>query len=277
MKKTGCYVYAYLRSEPSEHGDDGSPYYIGKGKHRRGFYARAFDKRHNIHIPADKSKVVILADDLSDNDARQAEMLLISLHGRIDLGTGCLRNLTDGGEGCEGRVVTEATRAKISKNATGKYSPPWTEERRIKASVHFSGEGNPFYGKTHTEESKQRGAIARTSSEAWVEGVKKANKSRIGIPLTEAHKEKLRIARKDRVFSEETCRKISEAQKGKHRRNDIPDSDLIKMYSEGLNCAALASVFGTSRSTISWRLREAGVLRRPSGFQKRLSTKEALA
>jgi hypothetical protein len=33
-KKTGYYVYAYLRSKSSEYGEEGSPYYVGKGKFR---------------------------------------------------------------------------------------------------------------------------------------------------------------------------------------------------------------------------------------------------
>ena len=42
------------------------------------------------------------------------EKQLIKFHGRIDLGTGCLRNKTDGGEGPSGAVRTAETRAKVS-------------------------------------------------------------------------------------------------------------------------------------------------------------------
>jgi len=42
------YVYAYLR-------EDGTPYYIGKGKNKR-----AFSKDHSCEIPSDKSKIVFL-------------------------------------------------------------------------------------------------------------------------------------------------------------------------------------------------------------------------
>ena len=275
-RRTGSYVYAYLRSKSSQHGEIGTPYYIGKGKHGRGFYARAFDKNHNVHLPADKSNVIILADNMRDTDARQAEILLIYQYGRVDLETGCLLNLTDGGEGCGGRVTTEESRARHSAGQKGKKMPPWTEERRVQASARYSGEGNPFYGKKHSKKSVDQGVASRSASATWHENLKKAMQDRVGIPLTEDHKKKLREARKDRIFSEETRRKIGEAHKGKHYRDDIPDSELIRLYSEGLSCASIASRFDTTRSTVSWRLRKAGVVMRSAGPQKHLNIKESI-
>jgi hypothetical protein len=273
-KKTGCYIYAYLRSESSEHGEVGSFYYIGKGKHGKGFYARAFDTKHSVHLPKDRSNVVILADEMTDHDARQAEMLLIFLHGRIDLGTGCLRNLTDGGEGCEGRIVTEETRAKMSKSGTGKYSPPWTEERKARASIRFSGEGNPFYGKTHSEEATQKISKTHKGRKISPEIVAKALAARMSSPKWEESKKRSAQSRIGHLVSAATRQKISEAHKGKRVRDDIKDSELIRLYTDGLSCGSIASLFNTTRSTISWRLREIGAPRRPSGFQKRLVAQE---
>lgn len=275
-KKTGCYVYAYLRSKSSENGEIGSPYYIGKGKHKRGFYARAFDKRHNVHIPSDKSNVVILADDLTDNDARQVEVLLIHLHGRIDLGTGYLRNLTDGGEGCEGRIFTEETRTKMSESQKGKYMPPWAEERRLQASIRFSGEGNPFYGKTHTAEASQKISQTHKGRKPSSESIAKAAATRLTSTKWLNRGPQISQSNLGRFVSEETRQKISAAKKGGRVRADVLDSELIRMYSEGLSCGSIALVFNTTRSTVSWRLREAGVSMRPSGFQKRSIAQELL-
>jgi hypothetical protein len=98
------YVYAYLR-------EDGTPYYIGKGKDKRAF------KRHRkgkLPVPKDVSKIVFLQEELSEQDALTLEHLLIMQYGRIDLGTGILRNLTNGGEGSSGYIQSLETRQKIA-------------------------------------------------------------------------------------------------------------------------------------------------------------------
>ena len=90
------YVYAYLRAS------DNSPYYIGKGKGKR-----AYHKSHNVSVLKDKSKIVFLEQNLSEEEAIQLEIKYISQYGRKDNHTGILRNLTDGGEGASGLVVTD--------------------------------------------------------------------------------------------------------------------------------------------------------------------------
>ena len=94
------YVYAYLRT-------NGTPYYIGKG-----FGNRAFAK-HSINIPKDKSKIIFLETNLTEVGAFALERRYIKWYGRKDLGTGILRNLTDGGEGAAGRKASDATRKKL--------------------------------------------------------------------------------------------------------------------------------------------------------------------
>lgn len=110
------YVYQYVRTRATEHGPVGSPYYIGKGKERR-----SHSKKHTVHLPIDKSCIVIIEDNLSEDEAYCMEKQLIAFYGRIDNGTGCLRNLTDGGEGLAGRIYTAETRAKIGKAHKGKH------------------------------------------------------------------------------------------------------------------------------------------------------------
>jgi hypothetical protein len=141
------YVYAYLRN-------DGSPYYIGKGKDNRAYRQQS----HFIPVPKDRSKIVFLETNLSDVGALALERRYIRWYGRKDLGTGILRNLTDGGEGASGRnpywkgkSLSDEHKMKISKVQKGR----------------FAGEKNPMYGKSamagksHSPETKLKMAEAR--------------------------------------------------------------------------------------------------------------------
>jgi hypothetical protein len=84
----GFYAYLWLR-------DDGTPYYAGKGSGDRAF---VHYERSAIHPPKDKSLIVVMHRS-SEQEAFATEIELIRNWGRLDLGTGCLRNLTDGGIG----------------------------------------------------------------------------------------------------------------------------------------------------------------------------------
>jgi hypothetical protein len=93
------YVYAYLRESDSLIVKAGTPYYIGKGKGRR-----AWSSDHRINLPRLKQNIVILESGLTEVGALAIERRLIRWYGRVDLGNGILRNLTDGGEGASNRT-----------------------------------------------------------------------------------------------------------------------------------------------------------------------------
>jgi hypothetical protein len=102
------YTYLWLR-------EDGTPYYAGKGKGRRAYTPDS----HCSRPPKDRARIIVQEFE-SESDALAAEVFLIAFYGRKDLGTGCLRNLTDGGDGVRGYRFSEEARKKNGDARRGK-------------------------------------------------------------------------------------------------------------------------------------------------------------
>jgi hypothetical protein len=123
------YVYQYLRESDSESGKSGTPYYIGKGSNNR-----AYVNQRIIPKPSNKEMIQIISDNLTESEAFILETDLIKKYGRIDLGTGILRNKTDGGEGStrpankvawnKGKSQSKEHNEKISKSLKGRKLSP---------------------------------------------------------------------------------------------------------------------------------------------------------
>jgi len=128
MMKNIYYVYLYLRKIKSKTGEAGTPYYVGKGK-----YGRAYSKGHSVYVPKDHDRIVIIENNMSEEEAHALEIKKIAEFGRKDNGTGILRNLTNGGEGSSGSIVTEKTRARNSAAQKKRYENPEARARNSAA------------------------------------------------------------------------------------------------------------------------------------------------
>ena len=132
------YAYTWLR-------EDGTPYYAGKGKDNRAFRDH-WVGRKVVHKPPPRKRIIIYPCN-TEAESTETEIALIWYYGRKDLGTGVLRNLTDGGEGAAG--LSSTTVAKIAKSKRGHAVP-----QAVRDKISKKLQGRP--GRKHSEETKAK-------------------------------------------------------------------------------------------------------------------------
>lgn len=137
------YIYIHFRKS------DGVPFYVGKGTSKsksKNTYvrARAFHSA-NLHWKHTVEKhglaINVIMSCLTDEEAQKQEKRIILEIGRNDLGLGTLVNMTDGGDGMCGRVVSDETKANLSIMFKGR---PLSEDWRnaVKAARKNGGNGS---------------------------------------------------------------------------------------------------------------------------------------
>lgn len=176
------YTYLWLRAK------DGTfpattPYYVGKGRGNRAYE----DADHCVHPPTDLSLIVIFPCQ-SEQEAFDEEKRLIALHGRIDLGTGCLRNRTAGGEGISGYKFQEHSLKVMSTKRKA-----WTEANPEKVKANIA-----------------RLAVINQGRVPHNKGKKQSDETRLKMRESSQHK----AWNKGKLLSEDHCKAISEGLKG---------------------------------------------------------------
>jgi hypothetical protein len=102
------YAYLWLR-------EDRTPYYAGKGCGNRAFIKGI---GHRQYPPEDRSRILIFPT-VSEAAAFALERALIRFFGRKDRSAGCLRNVTNGGEGISGYKHRPEARMRMAQSRIG--------------------------------------------------------------------------------------------------------------------------------------------------------------
>ena len=212
-----AYLYRHIRLDKNE------PFYIGISSDA-GYRGKDSKKRNKIWkdiINKTKYEIEILFNNLTWEEACLKEIEFIKLYGRICNKTGCLANLSEGGEGYlnpseeyriilsksklgtnnpmygkklsdehrnkisnsnKGKICTEETKIKISKAQIGKKKN--SEEFKQYLSKINIGSNHPQFGKMRSNETKQKISNALT-----------------GIKFSDEHKQKLAEKKSKKIIN----------------------------------------------------------------------------
>lgn len=119
------YLYRHIRLDKNE------PFYVGVGTKKKGntfiqVYVRAYT-RHDRRIiwkrivSKTDYEVEIIMESNDRSFLLKKEIEFINLYGRIDLGTGALSNLTDGGEGTTNKSREQLDKELETRKKNGSY------------------------------------------------------------------------------------------------------------------------------------------------------------
>lgn len=213
-----AYIYKHLRKDNKE------VFYIGIGSdidYRRANEKKSRNKYWQKFVQKYEYLIEIIEDNLTWDDAKSKEIYWIKFYGRKNLNQGTLLNLTDGGDGTLGRIVSEQTKEKMRR--------PITDEHKRKIGLASKGRN---IGRKHTDEAKKKMSeaakgvnIGRVKSDETRKKLSMALKGKVspnkGKPMSEEQKKKISNTLKNNPVSywkgkhrsEETKQKIKETFK----------------------------------------------------------------
>ena len=162
------YVYRYIRL------DTNTPFYVGKGISKRAYVLDSGRNQYfkNI-VNSILFEVEFILEDLTEDEAFTKEMEFIKLY--KDAGF-CEANLTLGGEGTTGLVMSDESKAKMAAAKKGRKNPHkgyvHSEQTKAKKSASLKGKtfddirksniSNSKKGKAFTEEHKLALSVAQS-------------------------------------------------------------------------------------------------------------------
>lgn len=172
----------------------------------------------------------VLKDGLSKEQADYWETFYIKEFKTLNPDFGY--NLTLGGEGSVGRVLSDESKRKMSNSQKKRFT---SQEERDKISKANSGEKGYWFGKNLPDEIKQKISKANKGKHFNDESKQKLSNSLKGRKLSEETKQKMKAGRQGenahmygKHHSEESKKKMSEKHKGKNCGEDNINSCKVR-------------------------------------------------
>ena len=236
--------YVYILRDPRK---DNEPFYVGKGKDKRAqSHLNGKDETNPFKVNVIKKirenglepLVEYFKENLSEDDAHSEEIRLIKQFGRRDLNLGPLTNLTDGGEGSSGYKWTQEmkdkkseemkdiplpvdVKEKIAKSNTGKRRSAETRKRlseshtgKTQSAESNKKRSDKLKGRSISSEQKKNLSENRKGKNNPMFGKESPFKGRVH---SDDSKNKIKEARAKQTISDETRKKMSDAQKLRHQ------------------------------------------------------------
>jgi hypothetical protein len=200
------YVYAHFIPHESE------PFYIGRGCRKRAYSHQGRNKWWNNIVKKYGYEVKILYENLSNEQANELEKQLINQYGRKNTGTGCLVNMTDGGDAMIGLIITDVHRERNSQalKNLGELHPAKRESWRL-----WMRENGPSKRLEVREKISENNSMKNPDIVAKLKNRKRSDET----------KKKISEANSKRIRTEESKEKTRQSLKKYHEK--LKESDGI--------------------------------------------------
>lgn len=232
-----AYVYIHRRK------DNNQIFYVGIGRiknNKRSIQTKNRNILWQNIVNKSGFYAEVIEENISWDVAKEIEIKMINDLGRLDLKTGILSNMTDGGDG--NNNFSKETKLKISNSLKGIKQSPETILKR-KKSVKKAWQC-PVLRKKQSIRSKElnrKGLI----------GTKGLESNKKGVPLSECQKEKISLSLKEHYSKNKSKRRID-------LDKDSLDA-LICKYKKGVSIKVLMKYFNLSQNCLLRNLKENGI------------------
>lgn len=180
---------------------DSSIFYVGKGSERRTRIKERKSNPHHCHIVSKYGKESIIVKSMLCRNEQHSLDLEVRMIAALRNGGVKLVNLTDGGEGVSGFVISKETRAKLSESA--KKRPPMSEDARKKIGYFNKGKITPIE--------------TRLKMSASMKGLKRSAEARANISKAQKIRFSSRKTRSEDEFIIENKKLINDLEEFKKR------------------------------------------------------------